>query len=102
VLVKDSAVVELKLARKTALFQEFQSSIYGCESDRRVPGLYYRVEVFARDMAFGVQEHIEDQLALVGALEPLPFEVLVKDLFFFALHIAPEGTAEIIHAELGG
>lgn len=87
VFVENATVVELEFSRKSALFQELQGPVDGCESYRRVFGFDDRVEVFARDVALGIKKHIEDQLALVGALEPLAFEVLVKDLFLFALHI---------------
>jgi hypothetical protein len=54
VLVKDSAVVELKLTREPALFQQLQGPVHGCESDRRVSCFHDRVKVFARHMAFRI------------------------------------------------
>ena len=37
-------------------------------------------------MTFGVQEHIEDQIALSRSFQPGAFEVLVEDIRLFAFH----------------
>lgn len=42
------------------------------------------VEVFAGKMFFGAEEDIQNQIALGGALEPLPLEVFEEYFFFFS------------------
>jgi len=98
VLVKHSAVVKLELASETAVLEQLESAIDSGEPDRRVFGLDYGVQVFAGDVPFCIQEHIEYQVALAGSFQAGLFEMFLKDLFFFAFHKGKAGVVRIIHS----
>src|SRR6185295_714078 len=68
-LVKHASIVKLQFARKPALLQEFQRAIDGGEPYGRVLGFDQRVQIFARDVSLRVQENIQYQVTLRGALQ---------------------------------
>lgn len=86
VLVKHPPVVELEFPGETTLFKQLQCAIYGSEPNRCVLCLHYCVQIFAGDMSFCIQKHIEYQIALTGSFEPGALEMFLKDLFLFAFH----------------
>src|SRR5215213_2368748 len=86
VLVEHAPVVEFELASQPAFSQELEGAIDRGEPDSRIVRLDQGVEVFARNVAFGVEKNIEYQVALRCALQSLTLQVLVKYLFLFAFH----------------
>jgi hypothetical protein len=86
VFIQRAAIVKLDLSSEAALLEEFQRAIYGRKSYRWVFRSYDGVEVFARYVAFGVQEDIKDQIALSRSFQSGAFEVLVKDICLFTFH----------------
>ena len=86
VLVEHAPVVKFKLARQPAFSQKLESAINRREPHGRVLRFNEGVEVFAGDVAFGIEKDIENQVALRRALQSLALQVLVKYLFLFAFH----------------
>ena len=84
-LIQCPAIVGLKLSGQTAFFQEFQRAVYRRESDCGVFCSHESVEIFARDMTFGIEKNVQNCVPLSGALQAGPLEVLVKNLGFFSL-----------------
>ena len=97
VLVERAPVMKFKLASQAALFQQLQRAIDGREPYGRVFGFDDRIQVFARDVPFCVEKHVEDQIALRRSLQPRALEVLVEYLYLFALHNNQASTDWIIH-----
>jgi len=100
VLVKHAPVVEFKLARQATLLKKLQCAIYGCEPDRRILCFDDGVQILAGDVPFGIQKHIEDQIALGRSLEPRALEMFLENLLLFAFHNGPAGIDKIIHARI--
>ena len=100
VLVQHAPVVEFKLASQATLLKKLQCAIYGCEPDRRILCFDDRVQILAGDVPFGIQKHIEDQIALGRSLEPRALEMLLENLLLFTFHNGPAGIDKIIHARI--
>src|SRR5207247_807328 len=93
-------VVEFERASQATRLKKLQCAIHGCEPDRRILCFDDRVQILAGDVPFGIQKHIEDQIALGRLLEPCALEMLPENLLLFAFHNGPAGIAKIIHARI--
>src|SRR5947209_448870 len=83
VLVARAPVAEAHLAGESRLDQELEGTIDGGVADVRLFRLDEPVEVFARKVLLGAQEHVEDEVALRRPLQPGALYVLVENLFLF-------------------
>lgn len=84
VLVARAPVAEAHFARQPRVGQKFERAIDGGLPDLRVFLLHEPVEVFARQVFLGAQEHVEDEVALRRAFETRALDVAMKNFLFFS------------------
>ena len=84
VLVARAPVAEAHGARQSRIGQNLERAIDGGLTDFGVFFLDQPVEVFARQMFFGAEEDIEDEIALRRALETRALDVAMKNFLLFS------------------
>lgn len=84
VFVVSAPVAKADLAGQPCFRQEFQRAIDRGLSDARVFLLDQAIKVFAGKMLFRAQEHVENQVALGRALEPLLLNMFEKNFLLFS------------------
>jgi hypothetical protein len=84
VLVVSDAVAKADLARESGLSQQFERAINRGLPDAWIFLLYEPVEVLAGKMLLGAQKHIQNQVSLRSAFEPLLLDVLEKNFLLFS------------------
>jgi hypothetical protein len=84
VLVAGDAVMESDFARQAAPSQQFQSSIYGCESDARIRFFDQPVQLVNRKMLARLQKCAENSAALPRLLEADALQMAKKNSLRFA------------------
>jgi len=81
------AVVEFNFAGQTAFGEQLERAVDGGYSDAGVPRLDQAVQFIRGEVIAGLQERLEDGIALVGLLQPHPLQVLAEDLLRLAQHL---------------
>src|SRR5581483_198600 len=89
VLVASATVTKVGFASKTGIHQQPQRSINSGESYCRIFILNQSVEIFGRNVLFGIQERFQDQIALRAAFIAVALDEIVEDLNLF-LHALPK------------
>ena len=87
VFVVRAAVAKTDLARQTGVRQQLQSAIDSRMTDRWIFGLDQTIEVFAGEVLFGAQEHLENQIPLGCSLQSPLLDVFEKYFLLFS-HIS--------------
>ena len=91
VLVTRDAVVEGDFAGEVALGQQLQGAVDGGVTD---PGIFLfneAMELVRGEMLTGLQECLQDRVALGGVLQANTLEVLVQNTLRFADHLGRDG-----------
>ena len=83
VFVMRPSIAEANLARQTRVSQQPECAIDRGLANRRVLFTHQTIKVLTGHVAFGVQKHVENKIALRRALETLLLDVLVKDFLLF-------------------
>jgi hypothetical protein len=91
VLVAGNAVVERNFTGQAALGQHFQSAVDGGVADARVFFLHQAVKLVGGKMVAGLEEGVENHVALRGLLQANTLQMAVQDLLGFANHLAGDG-----------
>ena len=84
VLVMRATVAKANLARQSGFRQQPQRSIHCRLAYARILRLHQAIKVFARHVTFGAQEHIQNQVALRGALQALLLNVFDENFLLFS------------------
>ena len=84
VFVVRAAVAKTNFAREARFGQELERAIDGGLADGRVLSLHQPVEVFDREMFFGTQKNIQNQVTLRRTLQPPLLDVFKKDFLLFS------------------
>ena len=95
VLVAGNAIVERNLAGKSAVRQEFESSVDGRESDVWIFLLDQSMEFVSREMFAGFQKCAQDGIPLTSLLQADPTQMLQKDVLGLA-HILARNRGLIV------
>jgi len=91
VLVARDAVVEGDFAGKVALGEQLQGAIDGGVAD---PGIFLfnqAMELVGGEVLAGLEEGLQDRIALGGVLQANTLQVLVQDALRFADHLGGDG-----------
>jgi hypothetical protein len=107
VLVVRATVAEAHLARQSGLRQQPQRPIDCRLANARILRLHQAVKIFAGHVPFSAQEHVENQVALRGALQPFLLDVLDENFLLFS-HYSTRGlspkplhlTTEVVALEI--
>lgn len=102
VLVAGDAVVEGDFAGEVALGEELEGAVDGGVADLGVFLLDQAVELVGGKVLAGLEEGLEDGVALGGVLEADTLEVLVEDALRFANHLGGDGGLIIDALVQGG
>jgi len=84
VFVVRASVAEAHLAREAGLSEQLERAIDGRLADGRVFFFDELVEVFVREVFFGTQKNIQNQVTLRRSLQPLFLDVFKEDFLFFS------------------
>ena len=84
VLVVRAPVAEANLTREAGFGQEFQGAIDSRLTDGRIFFFDELVEILVREMLFGAQKNIQNQVTLRSTLQPPFLDMFKKDFLFFS------------------
>jgi hypothetical protein len=82
--VMRAAVAEAHFARESGIGKDFEGAIDGRLADGRVFFFDELIEVFVREVLFGAQKDIQDQITLGRAFETFLLDMFKKDFLLFA------------------
>ena len=88
VLVASDAVMKSDLAGKSTFREQLERAVDRRESDLRVFLFHQAVKLICRHVVPGLEERLQDSVALFGMLQADPLQVTMQDLLRFAHRLA--------------